>query len=246
VLYIHGGGFRILSKDTHWFAAAKFAAQGFLVANINYRLAPRYPFPAAFEDATRAYAWMCEHGERLGGDMARLILAGESAGANLALALSLAASYSGLGPIAETVYRTQVRPKITLPACGYLQVTQPQRLADASSGLLWPLFFERIVNISDNYLGAEEGDTTLASPLCFLEQHRLPDRPLPASFIAVGDQDPLISDSLRLQNAFDKLKVDSTLRVYPKGKHAFHCFIWTKLAQLCWDDTFAFIHSKLQ
>ncbi len=41
VLHIHGGGFRILSKDTHWLMALQFARRGFLVFNINYRLARR-------------------------------------------------------------------------------------------------------------------------------------------------------------------------------------------------------------
>src|SRR5215468_3738307 len=40
VLYIHGGGFRILSKETHWMMGLAFARRGYLVFNINYRLAP--------------------------------------------------------------------------------------------------------------------------------------------------------------------------------------------------------------
>src|SRR5438552_1552373 len=51
VLYIHGGGFRMLSKDTHWLMGLAFARRGYLVFNISYRLAPKHPFPAAMEDA---------------------------------------------------------------------------------------------------------------------------------------------------------------------------------------------------
>src|SRR2546430_470942 len=46
VLYIHGGAFRMLSKDTHWLMGLAFARRGYLVFNISYRLAPKEPFPA--------------------------------------------------------------------------------------------------------------------------------------------------------------------------------------------------------
>src|SRR5438093_3887886 len=50
-VYVHGGAFRILSKDTHWIMALAYARRGFLVFNISYRLAPKHPFPAAIADA---------------------------------------------------------------------------------------------------------------------------------------------------------------------------------------------------
>ena len=54
VLYVHGGGFRMLSKDSHWLMGLAFAREGYVVCNINYRLAPRHPFPAGIEDVCRA------------------------------------------------------------------------------------------------------------------------------------------------------------------------------------------------
>src|SRR5437016_1335584 len=51
LLYLHGGAFRILSKDTHWLMATIFAKAGYVVFNANYRLAPVHRFPAATEDA---------------------------------------------------------------------------------------------------------------------------------------------------------------------------------------------------
>src|SRR5207244_6728579 len=83
VLYLHGGGFRILSKDSHWIMALAFARRGFVVANVNYRLAPTHRYPAAVEDACAAYRWVSQNARAHGGDPDRLILAGDSAGANL-------------------------------------------------------------------------------------------------------------------------------------------------------------------
>ena len=90
VLYVHGGGFRLLSKDTHWVMGLAFARQGYLVFNINYRLAPQHPFPAAIDDVCAAYGWVAENAAQYGGDVGRLALAGESAGANLVTALAVA------------------------------------------------------------------------------------------------------------------------------------------------------------
>jgi alpha/beta hydrolase fold len=50
VFYVHGGAFRILSKDTHWVMALSFARRGFVVFNVSYRLAPKHRFPAPLED----------------------------------------------------------------------------------------------------------------------------------------------------------------------------------------------------
>ena len=58
VMYLHGGGFRILNKESHRAMALMFARRGFLVFNANYRLAPRHRYPAAHTDAAAALAWV--------------------------------------------------------------------------------------------------------------------------------------------------------------------------------------------
>ena len=76
VLYIHGGAFRMLSKDTHWLMGLAFARRGYLVFNINYRLAPNHPYPAAIRDACAAWCWVVENCARYGGDPSRIVVAG--------------------------------------------------------------------------------------------------------------------------------------------------------------------------
>ena len=70
VLYVHGGGFRVLSKDTHWVMALALARRGMLVFNINYRLSPQHPFPAALIDCCAALAYVARHAQELGGGLA--------------------------------------------------------------------------------------------------------------------------------------------------------------------------------
>src|SRR5580693_2212888 len=78
IMYVHGGGFRILSKDTHWIMALMFARAGYVVFNVDYRLAPAHPFPAALEDVAQAFAWVVDHASEYGIADGRIALAGES------------------------------------------------------------------------------------------------------------------------------------------------------------------------
>ncbi|MGB5413592.1 MAG: alpha/beta hydrolase, partial [Polyangiales bacterium] len=73
VIYMHGGGFNLLSKNTHWLMGLAFARAGYLVFNVDYRLAPEHPYPAAVSDVCAALEWASEHAEAYGGDLSRLV-----------------------------------------------------------------------------------------------------------------------------------------------------------------------------
>ena len=85
VAYLHGGGWvmgTIESYDTPVRALAN--ASGAIVAAVDYRLAPEHRYPAAVDDSLAAIRWLAAHARELGGDPARLAIAGDSAGGNLA------------------------------------------------------------------------------------------------------------------------------------------------------------------
>ena len=90
IVYFHGGGWVIGSLDgydaTARFLAANAAAT---VLSVDYRLAPEHPFPAAFDDALAGFRWAAAEAAKLGADPARIAVAGDSAGGNLAAAVSL-------------------------------------------------------------------------------------------------------------------------------------------------------------
>ncbi len=244
VLYVHGGGFRILSKDTHWVMALAFARRGYLVFNIDYRLAPQHPFPAAPEDAAAALTWMAENAERYGGDPGRIFLAGESAGANLITSLTIATSYQRPEPWARALFDSNIRPRAVVPACGMLQVSDPARFLRRKP-TLGTFVNDRISEVASAYLdgavSSSPGALDLADPLVVLERGLAPDRPLPPFFIPVGTKDPILDDSRRLKSALDRLGTPSEIRFYEGEGHAFHAFVWRKNAQECWKDTFTFL-----
>ncbi|WP_219471449.1 alpha/beta hydrolase [Nonomuraea rhizosphaerae] len=100
VVYFHGGGFTICTLDTHDNICRMLCAgAGAVVVSVDYRLAPEHPYPAAVEDAHAATAWVHEHARELGADPAKLVVAGDSAGGNLATVTCLKARDEGGPPI---------------------------------------------------------------------------------------------------------------------------------------------------
>jgi acetyl esterase len=245
VLYVHGGGFRILSKDTHWLMGLAFAKRGYVVFNISYRLAPEHRFPAALEDTCEALAWVKENAVRWGGDPERIVFAGESAGANLVTSLALACCYEREEPFARRVFELGVRPRAVIPACGIFQVTDVQRFARRRPGKIRRFVMDRLEEVSHGYLGrtpAHEGRALdLADPVCMLERGEQPVRPLPPFFLPVGTRDPLLDDTRRLARALERLGVEAETRFYPGEIHAFHALVFRQSARACWGHTFDFL-----
>ena len=98
IVYFHGGGWVVGDLDTQDMIARAFAAGSeAVVVSVDYRLAPEHPFPAAVEDGWTATRWVWAHAAALGGDAARIAVAGDSAGGFIAAAMTLLAREAG-GP----------------------------------------------------------------------------------------------------------------------------------------------------
>jgi acetyl esterase len=90
LLFFHGGGWVLGSLDTEEDTCLSLAKRTPCIAvSVDYRLAPEHPYPAAPEDCYAALLWVAEHGRALAADPARIAVSGESAGGNLAAALTL-------------------------------------------------------------------------------------------------------------------------------------------------------------
>jgi acetyl esterase len=101
LVYFHGGGWVVGDLDTHDACIRTLAADaGVRILSVDYRLAPEAEAPAAAEDAIAAFSWAVRHAEDLGADPARIAVAGDSAGGNLA----------------AVVAQQTVRRKLTPPA----------------------------------------------------------------------------------------------------------------------------------
>ncbi|HEY8074121.1 MAG TPA: alpha/beta hydrolase [Labilithrix sp.] len=242
VFYVHGGGFRILSKDTHWIMGLGFARRGFIVFNVSYRLAPKHRYPAAIEDVCRAFAWVAKHAAEYGGDTSRVVLAGESAGANLVTALALALAYEREEPFAREAFATGIVPRAVVPACGVFQVTDLQRLHRRKPSMS-RFVADRLVEVESAYLGKNAPSCSLdfADPVVAIERGEKPARPLAPFFLPVGTRDPLLPDTRRLAEALRAMGVVAEDAYYPGELHAFHALVMRANARRCWSDTFRFL-----
>ncbi len=83
IVNVHGGGYVYGNKEVYKRYCMDLARRGFTVVNINYRLAPRWKFPAPLEDIHNAMVWLAEQGEAYHADTDKLFMVGDSAGAQL-------------------------------------------------------------------------------------------------------------------------------------------------------------------
>jgi len=98
LVYAHGGGWVFGNLDSHDVLCAQLALEaGIAVFAIDYRLAPEARFPGAFDDVVAGLKWVAANGPSVGIDPARLAVGGDSAGGNLAAAVSIWARDNG-GP----------------------------------------------------------------------------------------------------------------------------------------------------
>ena len=96
VLFIHGGGWRMGDKSMHALHIKQFAEHGYVTASVQYRLCPKYRFPAQVEDVKCAVRYLRANAEKYGIDSDRIGAVGFSAGAHLAMMLGAMDSGDGL------------------------------------------------------------------------------------------------------------------------------------------------------
>jgi monoterpene epsilon-lactone hydrolase len=201
ILYLHGGGYSIGSARTGANLAAPLArSTGVPAVSLEYRLAPEDPFPAAVDDALAAYRELLERGQKV-------VVAGDSAGGGLALALMIAARGAGLPqPAAAVLYSP------------WTDVSLSGGSMD-SRGEFDPLFARaQMTESADWYVGGQDAQADLASPL-FADLAGLP--PL---LIQVGSAEVLLDDSLRLAVRAAESEVDVSLDVVAGAPHVFQYF----------------------
>jgi acetyl esterase len=127
LVFFHGSGFVLCSLDTHDGMCRNLCAgAGCVVVSVDYRLAPEHKFPAPLDDCVCATHWAVQHAEQLSADGTRVVLAGDSAGGNLAAATALRLRDEG-GPMLQgqlliypvTDFHTPGTPSYRANAEGY-------------------------------------------------------------------------------------------------------------------------------
>ena len=103
VLHFHGGSFTSGDLDSGACMARLMALSGAVVVSVAYPLAPAHPFPEAVEAGYAALEWLYKSRSKLGGAQARIFVAGEEAGGNIAAAVAMVARDRGHPPMAGQI-----------------------------------------------------------------------------------------------------------------------------------------------
>ena len=200
ILYLHGGAFVIGSTTTHRGIMSQIAhLTSSRILGINYRLAPEHPFPAALEDSFAAYQWLLQQGI----SAKKIIIVGDSSGANLAIALSL-------------LLHEKQRPLPAALAClsPWVDLTLSGKSIRTNAGKD-PMLTSELGELAINaYLSNQSPELPLVSPLLGDLTH------LPPLYIQASTTELLLSDSTRLADKAKLAGVDVTLKIYEEMVHS--------------------------
>jgi acetyl esterase len=206
MIYFHGGGWVFGGIEESDAVCRRLANHlGCVVASVEYRLAPEFPFPKGLEDCYSATLWMKENGFRYSARTDKIIVAGESAGGNLAAAVSFLA-------------RERRDIEISLQLLLYPAISS--KISDEVYDLCPDHYFltkEAMRYFWNCYLGENhECPNPLASLDCQKEY-----RGLPPALIVCGEYDPLNYDIDKYMHLLENAEVKVIHKTFPKLVHGF-------------------------
>lgn len=204
VLYLHGGGYALGSPHVYRDLTSRIGrAAGARVLVPDYRLAPEHPFPAAVEDALTSYRWLLAGGA----SPDRIVIAGDSAGGGLALAVLVALRDRGQPLPAAGICQS---PLVDMEGTGASMDTRAE---------IDPLLSRQAVQqIAAAYLAGTDPRNPLAAPL------HADFAGLPPLLIQVGEREVLLDDALRVADRARAAGVDVTLQRFDGMPHVFQMF----------------------
>lgn len=201
ILHCHGGGYSTGSSLYARTLTSKMAESASMdVYCFDYRLAPENPYPAAVEDAVKVWNYLM----LLGYGAKDVILTGDSAGGNLALVLCLKLKAAG-----------RMLPRGLVLMSPWTDLTSSGESFESKAELdpvLDPGYIDRMVTA---YAAGRDLKDPFVSPLFGDFQG------FPPTYIQVGENEILLSDSLRLHQAFSDAAVPVKMDVYPGMWHVF-------------------------
>lgn len=205
IVYYHGGGWVIADVNTYD-ATPRFLSKQLnaIVVSVEYRHAPEFKFPAQHDDAAMAYRWVTQNAASWGGDPAKLTLAGESAGGNLAVATAI---YARDNSLTRPLHILSVYPIVNSA------MDLPSRVDSANAkplnGAMLKWFGHYYTKASDDTMDAR------------LNLVKADLRNLPPMTIVNAQIDPLRSDGETLAQAVKAAGGKVQQKTYPGVTHEF-------------------------
>lgn len=214
LVYFHGGGWISANKKIYKGIAARFARNGFLTFNVNYRLAPKNRFSAPLQDAAQAIDWIQHNARNYGGDNSVIVLAGDSAGAQIA------SWYASALHNDKLFHQTGIRRPTRRPNINGLLLFYGVYDFDSVLDARFPF----IKIYARSFLGgtskAYSENSKLASPI----RQVSPD--LPPVWLCAGEKDGLFPQSKAYAKALEDQGVRCQTLFFSAGYRANHGFLF--------------------
>lgn len=221
LFYVHGGGWTLFSVDTHDRLMREYAARaGIAVIGIDYSLAPESRFPVALDEIVSTLDWVEQAGEELGLDTARMVIGGDSAGANLSVAACLRRRMAGAVPLAGMLLN--------------YGAFDPRRSESYSafSGPEYTLEADEMDAFWSNYVADPK---QLSDPLVAPANADLHD--LPPAFLAIAECDVLVNSNVAFARQLRNAGVATEAVIYAGATHSFlEAVSISGLAERAFDD----------
>ncbi|TLV03194.1 alpha/beta hydrolase [Dyadobacter luticola] len=206
IVYYHGGGWVIASIDVYDASARALAEKvGAMVVSVEYRKGPEFKFPTAHNDAFQAYEWVLNHAASMHGDPMRMGVAGESAGGNLAVNVSIKARDNGI-----------MMPKhqlLVYPVAGSDTTTESYKKYHDAKPLDKPSIDWFLMHYLTN-VSVESKDKRIDLVNANLIN-------LPSTTIINAEIDPLETEGSILADRLNAAGVKATRKMYPGTTHEF-------------------------
>ena len=226
IVSVHGGAWVYGDKEGYRFYCMDLATRGFCVVNFSYRLAPEHPYPAAPVDACAALAWTVEHVGEYGGDPDNLFVVGDSAGAQIASQVIVAATNPAYADIAPFTVPAGLNVRACGLNCGAYDLRE--QLADVGSP------------VEEFYLhGQTRPEAELDVPAAI-------GAGFPPSYILTAPRDFLRKDNLALAEHLKALGVECKLHDEREDRaHVFHLNVRDEVARRVNDEECAFFKEHI-
>jgi acetyl esterase len=231
IVFFHGGGFALCTLASYDGLCSRLAAgSGAIVLSVDYRLAPEHPFPAGPDDCRQALCWIADHASQLGCDPARLMVAGDSAGGNLAAVAALEARDDNGPALVGQVLIYPVTAHYSADLASYRDCATGYGLTAAGMKWMWDHY------VSDAALHRHPRLSPLFAP-------RLDG--LPPSFVAAAEYDVLRDDAVSYAERLEAEGNALHYRLYPGVHHGCLSLLGqSDAADPLWGDMIAWIRAQ--
>ena len=231
LVLFHGGGFMLRASGGHYKLAKEYAYKlPCKVVYVDYRLAPKHPFPVPAEDCFAAYRWTLFHAERLGIDKNNVFLGGDSAGGNLAAAVTLMAR--------DRKYPAPKGVLLIYPVTDRRMITASMKKYTDTP--VWDAKLNRIM--WQCYLGKEEPQPVeYASPAEAKDVSKFPP-----TYMEVAELDCLHDEGLAFCEKLKEAGVTTEFHEIKGGCHGYETATDSLLVQSCMDMRIAWMRKRMK